>query len=181
MNSKVHTSRSPRQPDQVRKRLFDAATTLLSEGLPVSIGTIADLAGVSKGAVQHHFGTRDHLFAALGELYVTEFNDALAMEEASDPPAMRYAHLSLKGSSYKDDKGWRALLVASVVDRGIAERWSKQVESERSSDPVSSPNALLVRLAADGLWLSDLLDTYKISNENRGELALLMRKLLTDR
>lgn len=178
MNSKIRTPRPPRQPDQVRQRLLDAATTLLSEGLPVSIGTIADAAGVSKGAVQHHFGTREQLFAALGELYVREFNDALALEDSSAPPALRYARLSLKSPSYEDAKGWRAMLVASVVDRDIAKRWSERIGEERARDQLGSMNALLVRLAADGLWLSDLLHTYEITDEKRDELAMLMSDLL---
>lgn len=178
MTSKACPPRPPRQPDQVRKRLLDAATALLSEGQPVSIGAIADAAGVSKGAVQHHFGTREQLFAALGELYVGGFDDALALEDAAAPPAWRYARLSLTAPSYKDGEVWRAMLVASVVDRGIASRWSERVEVERSYDRLPSTNALLVRLAADGLWLSDLLSTYKISSKEREALAVLMSELL---
>jgi hypothetical protein len=37
-----------------------------------------------------------------------------------------------------------------------------------------------VRLAADGLWLSDLLSTYKISKKEREELDVLMQELLRD-
>jgi AcrR family transcriptional regulator len=141
---------------------------------------MADAAGVSKGAVQHHFGTREQIFIALGELYVTEFNDALAREDVSAIPAMQYASLSLKTSSDEDVKGWRAMLVAAVADRGIAERWSKLMENERSRDKLPSPNALLIRLAADGLWLSDLLRIYKISEEEREQLSVLMSDLLKD-
>lgn len=178
MNAKTPTSRPPKQPDQVRKRLFQAATTLLSEGQPVSIGAIASAAGVSKGAVQHHFGTKEQLLGALFDIYMEHFNEALASEEASAPPALRYARMSLNTTSYEDIEGWRAMVVATVMDRGLAARWSERAEAERALDPAPSANALLVRLAADGLWLSDLLSTYKIGNEEREELDVLMRDLL---
>lgn len=178
MTSNAHTSRPPKQPDQVRKRLFHAATVLLSTGQPVSIGAIASAAGVSKGAVQHHFGSKEQLLAALFDLYMDQFNDALALEDASAPPALRYARMSLNATSYEDTEGWRAMVVATVIDRGLAARWSERAEIERSLDPPPSANALLVRLAADGLWLSDLLSTYKISGEEREELDVVMRELL---
>lgn len=178
MTSKTPASRPPKQPDQVKKRLFHAATVLLSTGQPLSIGAIASAAGVSKGAVQHHFGTKEQLLAALFDLYMDQFNDALALEDASAPPALRYARMSLNATSYKDAEGWRAMVVATVIDRGLAARWSERAEIERSLDQPASANALLVRLAADGLWLSDLLSTYKIGNTEREELDVLMRDLL---
>jgi len=178
MTSNAQTPRPPKQPDQVRKRLFQAATVLLGTGQPISIGAIASAAGVSKGAVQHHFGTKEQLLAALFDLYMDQFNDALAREDASAPPALRYARMSLNATSYEDTEGWRAMVVATVIDRGLAARWSERAENERSLDPAPSANALLVRLAADGLWLSDLLSTYKIDNKEREELDVVMRELL---
>ncbi|MDR7048659.1 AcrR family transcriptional regulator [Duganella sp. 3397] len=178
MTSKANTPRPPKQPDQVKKRLFRSATTLLSTGQPVSIGAIAGAAGVSKGAVQHHFGTKEQLLAALFDLYMDEFNEALALEDTSAPPALRYARMSLNATSYEDTEGWRAMVVATVIDRGLAARWSERAESERALDQPPAANALLVRLAADGLWLSDLLSTYKVDKKQREELDVLMQGLL---
>ena len=178
MTSGTQTFRPPKQPDQVRKRLFQAATGLLGTGQPVSIGAIASAAGVSKGAVQHHFGTKEQLLAALFDLYLDQFNEALTKEDASVPPALRYARMSLNATSYEDTEGWRAMVVATVIDRGLAARWSERAEKERSLDQPPSANALLVRLAADGLWLSDLLSTYEIGHKERDELDVLMRGLL---
>lgn len=173
------TSRPPRQPDQVRNRLIRAATTLLSKGQVVSIGSVAEFAGVSKGAVQHHFGTREQLFVALNEAYLQEFNSALAAEDTSLPAALRYARLSINAPSGNDAEVRRAMLMANVVERDIASRWSELIEVERAGDDrVSNVHALLIRLAADGLWLSDLLSTYKISDQERVELASLMSELL---
>lgn len=107
-----------------------------------------------------------------------QFNAALALEDASAPPALRYARMSLNATSYEDTEGWRAMVVATVIDRGLAARWSERAEIERALDQPPSANALLVRLAADGLWLSDLLSTYKIDNEEREKLDVLMQELL---
>jgi AcrR family transcriptional regulator len=49
--------------------LIDAARRLFGEAgyAPTSIETIADAAGVTKGAVYHHFGSKDGLFEAVFE------------------------------------------------------------------------------------------------------------------
>ncbi|OBV40238.1 hypothetical protein ASR47_1014153 [Janthinobacterium psychrotolerans] len=107
-----------------------------------------------------------------------QFNQALALEDASAPPALRYARMSLNATSYEDTEGWRAMVVATVFDRALAARWSERAEIERSLDQAPTAHALLVRLAADGLWLSDLLSTYKIGNKEREELDGLMGELL---
>ncbi len=107
-----------------------------------------------------------------------QFNEALALEDTSAPPALRYARMSLNATSYEDTEGWRAMVVATVIDRGLAARWSERAEIERSLDQPPTVNALLIRLAADGLWLSDLLSTYKIDSKQREELDVLMRELL---
>ncbi len=71
------SSQAPRQPRQdrsraTRQRLLAAAVDCLSEvgwtGSTVSV--VAERAGVSRGAAQHHFPTREDLFTAAIE-YVT--------------------------------------------------------------------------------------------------------------
>jgi AcrR family transcriptional regulator len=62
------TVREPRQERSraTRRRLLEAAVELLSEaGVAGStVGAVAERAGVSRGAAQHHFRTREDLFTA---------------------------------------------------------------------------------------------------------------------
>jgi AcrR family transcriptional regulator len=49
-----------------RRRLLDAAATLFAErGLEVSVGEIADKAGVGRGTLFRNFPTKEHLIAAI--------------------------------------------------------------------------------------------------------------------
>lgn len=128
--------------------------------------------------MQHHFGTREQLFSALNEVYLKEFDTELAEEDALVPAALRYARLLINAPSSNDAELRRAMLMATVVERDIASRWSERLEVERANDQPGSVHPLLVRLAADGLWLSDLLSTYKISDGDREQLAALMSELL---
>lgn len=139
---------------------------------------MAKAAGVSKGAVQHHFGTREHLIAALNDVYLREFDEARSAADEATPAALQYASLSLHAPTDTDTVRWRGLLVASVMERSVAARWSERVQAERAKDSASNARALLVRLAADGLWLSDVVNIYKISDSERKEIEQLMVELL---
>jgi hypothetical protein len=79
-----------------------------------------------------------------------------------------------------EEKAWRAVLIASVMDRNVAARWSDWVATDREKDQPHSAASLLVRLAADGLWFSQLLSIYEVSDAERAELYTLMQRLLAD-
>lgn len=60
----------------------------------------------------------------------------------------------------------------------MAARWSEWVATDRAREEEDSAEQLLVRLAADGLWLSNVLETYKISERQRAELRVLFSEML---
>ena len=85
--------REPRQDRSraTRKRLLESAVTCLSElgwsGVTVSV--IAEHAGVSRGATQHYFPTREDLFIAalenMAEVRVAEIHREAARLPAAGP------------------------------------------------------------------------------------------------
>ncbi|MER7761255.1 TetR/AcrR family transcriptional regulator [Streptomyces sp. NPDC097619] len=90
-------SRETKEPKQdrsrvTRQRLLEAAVACLAEhgwaGSTVSV--VAERAGVSRGAAQHHFPTREDLFTAAVE-YVAEERSAALRGLFPDGPAARPA------------------------------------------------------------------------------------------
>jgi AcrR family transcriptional regulator len=84
-----------REPQQdrsraTRARLLEAAITCLAElGYHAStVAVVAERAGVSRGAAQHHFPTRDALFTAALE-HVTHVRAAELRRELEDLPGGR--------------------------------------------------------------------------------------------
>ena len=78
---------SKRQPQQdrsraTRARLLEAAITCLADqGYQAStVAVVAEHAGVSRGAAQHHFPTREDLFAAALEHVATQRGEELQRE-----------------------------------------------------------------------------------------------------
>jgi AcrR family transcriptional regulator len=70
--------RRPKRPELVKALLLDAGAQLLVHGEQLSIGAVAEIADVTKGAVQHHFPTREALVMALYDHLVAEFQDRVA-------------------------------------------------------------------------------------------------------
>lgn len=66
-------SRRREKSEAMRRRVCDAATAHLAEfGYHrTSVGKIAERAGVSQGALQHHFPTKDDLVATVGDCILT--------------------------------------------------------------------------------------------------------------
>lgn len=175
------STRRTRAPAEVRARLLAATADLLSAGTPVSIGSVAQAAGVTKGAVQHHFGTREALLQALWDSTQAQFEQVLAREAVrhgtSASGAEAYLRAAVRvGARRPSTRQWRAILAASVSERPLARQWRDWVAAGRRAN-AEGTEELIMRLAADGLWLSDLLGIYQLSAQQRQDLqdALLAR------
>lgn len=63
-----------RNAERTRRALLDAARRAIRErGTNVALGTVADMAGVTKGGLLHHFPSRDALFVAVARDALDEF------------------------------------------------------------------------------------------------------------
>ncbi|MGI5470370.1 TetR/AcrR family transcriptional regulator [Streptomyces sp. CA-132043] len=91
-------TRAPKEPQQdrsraTRRKLLEAAVSCLAEhgwaGSTVSV--VAERAGVSRGAAQHHFPTREDLFTAAVEYVAEERSHALRALFPASAPADRRA------------------------------------------------------------------------------------------
>ena len=153
-----------------RERILDAAEQLLLAHGPsgLVLDAVAQEAGVSKGGLLYHFGSKEALAEGLTERMGAAFDAAQQRIGGADPePAGRHTRAYLRSTVGEDGKpaDGSARLMAGILAslggeparlRALRERfaaWHRQLESD-GVDPV---RATLVRLAADGLWLSELL------------------------
>lgn len=155
-----------KQPEVVRRALLDqAARITLEQGLSkVTFQAVADAVGVTKGGVMHHFTTKNALILEV-------FHDAMARFEAEVNQAMaedpvRYgsftrayinATISL-GEKGQEELDSQATLYALMLgDSELRELWAKwanaQLKKHQATD--NTETLCMVRLVADGIWLSD--------------------------
>lgn len=155
-----------KQPEVVRRALLDqAARITLEQGLSkVTFQAVADATGVTKGGVMHHFATKNALVLEV-------FNDAMAKFEAEVDAAMvkdavsygsftrAYidATISLGEKGQEEFDNQATLYVLMLGDSELRALWVKwaneQLKKHEATD--NTETLCMVRLVADGIWLSD--------------------------
>ncbi|SOE18463.1 TetR family transcriptional regulator [Hoeflea halophila] len=153
-------------PAALRLRLLDCAAQLIVEhGLPaLTLDGVAREAGVSKGGLLHHYSSKDALIGGLFEMVVDWFGGQV--EAAIDPDETRPARFSRAylqviaqiDMSVPSEKRLAVLILMLSSDPHFCARWTSWVEAQLREHQATdqSPVARCMRLAADGLWLSDL-------------------------
>jgi AcrR family transcriptional regulator len=138
-----------------RAKLLDAASAVIRRDGPqaLTLEAVAAQAGVSKGGLLYHFKSKRELLDALVSRWLDDFQADI--DAAPGNFAARYVRGS--DNAKAEEAGMLAALVAdpqvlaAVRERHIA--WQDRVTTD-GGDPV---DATVARLAADGLWLADLL------------------------
>ena len=161
-----------------RDSILAAAAQLISrEGARrLTLDAVAAEARLSKGGLLYHFASKDDLIRGLVEALVAQFDaEVEASSVPGKPGAWTRAYLDASintGSTAPEFRASRGSAghgpaltstgIAAAVSNNPAllepvreayRRWQQNLESD-GIDPVA---ATMVRLACDGLWLSDLI------------------------
>jgi len=133
----------------------------------LTLDAVAAAAGVSKGGLLYHFATKEALVSALLEDLLTTFDSDQNAAYAADPiapGAWTRAYLKASAAPPHDESEQLAsvaLLAAVGYDPALLEplqeRYRQWVEV-LDHDGLPGVDAHVVRLAADGLWATDLFD-----------------------
>ncbi|MCZ2820731.1 TetR/AcrR family transcriptional regulator [Modestobacter sp. VKM Ac-2977] len=158
-------ARGGRDAVRTRRSLLDAAAAVLAEdATATSLATIAARAGVTKGALTHHFASRDALFEALADDSVERFRrrvrDRVDLSENRPGKLLRaYVNVlcddveSPLGAGDAHDEYWSislALHGTPAVERIFAEDAEWWTDNLRA-DGLEPDRVTLVSLAVDGL------------------------------
>ena len=140
-----------------RAKLLDAAGAVIRRDGPqaLTLDAVAAQAGVSKGGLLYHFKSKRELLDGLVDRWMDDFQRDIDAESGNF--ARRY--VAANDGAHAEEVGMLAALVADpqvlAAVRDRHETWQDRVANE-GGDPV---DATVARLAADGLWLADLLGT----------------------
>ncbi|MFB9994802.1 TetR/AcrR family transcriptional regulator [Deinococcus oregonensis] len=163
---------NPERTATTKTALLAAATNLLrSRGIAaLTLQGVAQHAGISKGALTHHYPSKEALLSDLLEHHLNAFNATLQATQA--PFAVAY----VRHGTHDGSRGLALGLIAALVlnpdvleiARSYATRWQ---------EATPSTDALVARLATDGLWLADVLDLPSAPPELHAQLLTRLEEL----
>jgi AcrR family transcriptional regulator len=174
---------------ETKGRILDAAEeVVLRDGVTrLTLEAAASEAGLSKGGVLYHFPTRDALVAGMVGKIIEEFDADIEQEMgAGDGPGRftrAYIRATMAPSAGRPDRQDRlgaALIAAAAAEPVLleplqvaADRWQARLED----DGLHPTTATVLRLACDGLWLSDLFGLAPPSAGLRAAVGVELERL----
>ncbi|CAD6531399.1 hypothetical protein LMG27952_02575 [Paraburkholderia hiiakae] len=185
-------TRRKKAPVQVRAQLLQAASDIATDqGVPaVTLDAVAERAGVTKGALQYHFANKQGLLDALFEQTLARFEQQMhtRVEEGVAEGAPRhgaaaraYLHTTIDETSPAASTNvLRVLVAAMMTDPAIRERYAAPMRKWTRPDPLpleAAARLMICRLAADGLWISDLLGYQNMPPRLRAEVVRQLEQL----
>ena len=174
-----------RAPEATRAEIIDMAIEVAADqgAMGLTLDAVVSRLPFSKGALLHHFPTKLALLEGVIDHLAEEMTAQVMEEAARDPnPYGRNARAYLRATvndpvTERDVSIGRAALVACAVEPGLIVRWRAAMRALAEDDPVDpagKDDALMLRLIADGLWMSDLFGTHEVSPEQRKALLSLL-------
>ena len=138
----------------------------------LTLDAVAVEAGVSKGGLLYHFASKRALLDGLVTRWLDEFQEDI---DAAGPGFVA-GYVKASDGAKAEESGLLAALVADpevlAVVRERYATWQDRLVTE--GDPVE---ATVARLAADGLWLADLLGMAPPEGELREQLLARLLEL----
>lgn len=151
-----------------RETLLRAATqVILDKGVEaLTLDAVAHQAGVSKGGLLYHFPNKNALVVGLGEQLIQDFEAALQAEfDRDDAPGTPGQWVRGYIRSTLRMNGRTLALVARLTSLIVemppellqfAEAYEQRCRQRLEADGLDPTQAVIIQLAIDGLWFSEL-------------------------
>lgn len=180
-----------KEPQQVRQAILQHAIALAAEkGVNgVSIQAVADLVGVTKGGVFHHFPTKKKLLEAMVTNLLEQLDRVVDQLIATDNQVYgcftrAYIEVTLEKNIFGLQYSWSAISMTMLTDKTFNDYWiqwlSERLVKHQHTD--SDIDLKILRYAADGIWLTafteveDESETQHLKQELIGRSYLLKSK-----
>jgi AcrR family transcriptional regulator len=175
---------APKAARNTRSQLLDAAEAVVAEeGVRnLTLDAVAARSGISKGGLLYHFRSKEDLAAAMIERSIAWFDDAL-VEAGSDDNDVRgrftraYIRASL-GMTALTGAGFDNLCSAittallSFPERlGPVQQQGLRTQDGIEKDGLDPVLATIIRLAVDGLWLSENFNLMRFDKDMKAKVA----------
>lgn len=192
MNSAVNNlnAGSPRpavvqSPENTRKRLLDAVgeAIAVAGATTFTLDAIARRAGVSKGALLHHFPCKNVLVEMFASSMREDFWNGVHAHCLDDELAhgrMTRAYCnSILGVFHNpaQSRRWSGLMTAFVMNPSLMHMWRDGTNIHQrtlEAETAESSSLMIARMAADSYWSNQLFGLQSVNSDDRKGLIAHM-------
>lgn len=167
-----------------RSQILDAAqTVVMRDGVRnLTLDAVAAHAGISKGGLLYHFRSKEDLAAAMIERSIAWFDDAMAdaaRTDAASPGRFTRAYVRaslgmtpLTGERFDDFCSSITTALLSFPERlRPVQQQGERTQGEIEKDGLDPVLATIIRLAVDGLWLSENFNLMRFDSQMKAKVT----------
>jgi len=148
-------------PDSVRQALLHATARLIGQnGLAgLTVQEVAQAAGVSKGALFHHFSSKQDLVDATLSALIAEFEQEIGEHMRQSPGGhgcftRAYVQVSFEHLLQQTEDNDIGLTMANLLEPALLAHWREWMRTMLARFPgeAGDPRLYAARCVADGYW-----------------------------
>lgn len=152
-----------KEPELIRQKILAFAIQLAAEkGVAgVSIQAVADLAGVTKGGVFHHYPNKQKLLEAMVQEVLSQLDQAVDEYMQKDSESYgsftrAYIYFTLQTEPKGIGSLWSAISMTMLTDHAFNAVWLNWLNGRlaKHNQTDSGIELQLLRFTADGVWLN---------------------------
>jgi len=178
MNTTILNAVNDTPTENTRSRLLDAVgeAIAVAGATTFTLDAIAKRAGVSKGALLHHFPTKSVLVEEFVKSLLNQFWDEvykLSNEDDEPHGRMTRAYTNTILSVYRtpaQSRRWNGLMTAFVMNPSLMYLWrdaSSQFQRPLEAETAENDALMIARMAVDSYWSNQLFGVQSVSSESR--------------
>ncbi len=165
-----------KQPQQVRTCLLESTTRIaIHSGVnAVTIQSIADAAGVTKGGLLHHFPDKKALIEATFEYCLSKLNDDISKLINDDNVeygrfTRAYINTTIQYLNSEKKEHWEALAIFSITEPELRNSWKLWMNKKNKENATTDSSIELqaIRYSADGIWFGSLCNVIHKEHQNQ--------------
>ncbi|AKG74603.1 TetR/AcrR family transcriptional regulator [Salinicoccus halodurans] len=162
-----------------KMQLLEAAADIVNEHGSdyLTLDAVAERAGVSKGGLIYHFKNKDALIRGLVEhanqLYRDNVDRHIEPEDDSNGRWLRAFIEATRQNRVDNADITSGMLAAQGINRELLTPLQKtygEWQANIENDEIDNVDATIIRLAVDGLWLSEIFGLDAIDDEMREKI-----------
>ena len=178
-----------KDPSETKRKLLSAAAIVVKEkgASQLTLEAVAKQAGVSKGGLLYHYPSKSALLSAMVTHLNENFERAIAkqIEQSKGKISWLEAYVAMSFDPQHSQIAESAGMLAAIANdlsllEPLRERYQVLQEQLETSD-LDSDLANIVRLAADGLWFTELFNLSPLTQERRSRVLTALLTLIKEK